>query len=358
MFRKSLPAKSFLGMTTIAVALTTYSCTAVRFDPIASVEPSKSEVVDPTPVAPSPLPQQKAVESFTQDESANKVDVLIVNDNSYSMEVEQTKMAERFPSFVSAMKDLDYQITMTTTDINPSSKLNLSGRVVNWSGTTSKFLTPKTSNADTIFKNTIRREETIGCVKRGDCPSGDEQPLKASMLAMDQRHTDNAGVFRDNTDLAIIVLSDEDELSDGGALATKPSEVIERFRAHFGNSKRLAVYGIVIQPGDTACRADQLKQTTGGNGAYFGTHVTELAALTGGSTVSICEDDYSQSLEAISNSVRRLIGTFELNQVPAAGTVEVVLTPSASIPYRVEGKKVIFDTPPPAGTRVEISYNY
>ncbi len=352
MFRKPL-----LALTTVAATLATYSCTAVRFDEIPSTEQVKTDVPD-TPVT-TPTPQQKAVESFTQDDSANKVDVLIVNDNSYSMEVEQTKMSERFPSFVSAMKDLDYQITMTTTDISSAdAKLNLSGRVVDWTGTTSKFLTPKTPNANSVFKNTIRRAETIGCVKRGDCPSGDEQPLKASMLAMDLRLTENAGVFRDNTDLAIIVLSDEDELSDGGPLATKPKEVIERFRAHFGNSKRLAVYGIVIQPGDEVCRKAQLKQTSGGNGAYFATHVTELAALTGGSTTSICEADYSQSLEAISKSVRRLVGTFELNQAPKPDTVEVVLTPSIKIPFKVDGKKVIFDTPPPAGTRVEISYNY
>lgn len=342
----------------ILAALFLASCTPTRFDPIASASQVKTEV-PVEPVRPTPPPQSKAMESFTQDDSANKVDVLIINDNSYSMEVEQTKMATKFPSFISALDGLDYQITMTTTDIaSKDAKLNLSGRVVNWTGSTSKFLTPKSSGANTLFKNTIRREETIGCVKRGDCPSGDEQPLKAAMLAMDQRLNSNAGVFRDNTDLAIIVLSDEDELSDGGPLATKPKEVIDRFRAHFGNTKGLAVYGIVIQPGDEACRKDQLKQTTGGNGAYFGTHVSELASLTGGSTVSICEADYSKSLSDISKSVRRLVGTFELNQTPVADSVEVVLTPAQKIPFKVSGKKVIFDTPPPAGTRVEISYNY
>ncbi|RYZ77447.1 MAG: hypothetical protein EOP05_01800 [Proteobacteria bacterium] len=358
MLRKSFKTALTPTLTFTLIVATLSACTPTRFDPIASTTQVKTEIPIDV-VVPTPVPQPKVLESFTQDESANKVDVLVINDNSYSMEVEQTKMAEKFPSFISAFEGLDYQITMTTTDIGSAdAKLNLSGRVVNWSGTPSKFLTSKTSSANSVFKNTIRREETIGCVKRGDCPSGDEQPLRAAMLAMDQRLTTNAGVFRDNTDLAIIVLSDEDELSDGGPMATKPKEVIERFRAHFGNSKGLAVYGIVIQPGDEACRKNQLKQTKGGNGAYFGTHVTELAALTGGSTVSICEADYSKSLADISSSVRRLVGTFELNQTPVAGSVEVVLTPAQKIPFKVVGKKVIFDTPPPAGTRVEISYNY
>lgn len=301
----------------------------------------------------------KATESFTQDEAANKIDILIINDNSYSMEVEQTKMAERFPAFVSSFSGLDYQISMTTTDIDSTSNnLNLGGRVVNWSGTASKFLTGNSSNAATLFRNTLRRIETIGCTIRGDCPSGNEQPLKAAMLAMDQRLTSNAGVFRNKTDLAIVVLSDEDELSDGPANATKPQEVVDRFKAHFGDSKRLAVFGIVIKSGDEACRIHQLAQTSGGKGAYFATHVEELARLTGGSVNSICDDDYSQSLTDISNSVRKLVGTFDLHQAPKPGTVEVVMTPHQVIGFRVEGKKVIFDTPPPAGTRVEISYQY
>jgi hypothetical protein len=350
MFRKSIQFR----LATLAASTCLVACSPKRFDAILADQPIKNEVPGP---APAPAP--KVMESFTQDDSANKVDILIINDNSYSMEVEQNKMSERFPSFVSAFTGLDYQIAMTTTDISSTdSKLNLGGRVVEWTGANSKHLNGNSPNANALFKNTIRRSETIGCVKRNDCPSGDEQPLKAAMLAMDQRFTANSGVFRDNTDLAIVVLSDEDELSDGGALATKPSDVIERFRAHFGNSKRLAVYGIVIKPGDETCRTSQLKQTEGGKGAYFATHVDELARLTGGSTLSICDDDYSQSLSDISNSVRRLVGTFELNQVPTPGSVEVVLTPAQKIPFRVEGKKVIFDTPPPAGTRVEISYSY
>jgi hypothetical protein len=324
--------------------------------------PTSSSTKSELPADPTPAPQRPTVgksDSFTQDESANKVDILIVDDNSYSMEVEQKKMGERFPSFVSALGDLDYHIAVTTTDVDSaSSKLNLSGRVVDWSGTTSKLLSPQTPKASDVFKNTIKRSETIGCVPRGDCPSGNEQPLKATIMAMEQRLKDNAGVFRDNVDLAVVVLSDEDELSNGPANATKPQEVIDAFKAQFGDSKRLRVFGIVVQSGDLVCRALQLAQTEGGNGAFYATHVEELAKLTGGSTNSICDLDYSKSLSDISKSVRRLVGTFELSDVPVAGSLKVTLTPQPSKPisYHVEGKNLIFDNPPPAGTKIDVAY--
>lgn len=348
---------SFKTIAALALAVAAAACTPQKFESAVGSGPSKTAVTPPDPT-PTPMPKT-TTESFTQDDSANKVDILVINDNSYSMEVEQKKMAERFPSFVSALGDLDYQISMTTTDADSADpKLNLSGSVVNWAGTTSKVLTPSTANASNVFKNTIKRAETIGCGDRGDCPSGNEQPLKVSMLAMDKRFTNNAGVFRDNVDLAIVVLSDEDEMSNGPVTATKPAEVINRFQALFGKTKSLRVFGIVVQSGDDKCRKAQLAQTEGGNGAFYATHVEELARLTGGSTKSICDADYSSSLADISKSVRKLVGTFELGGTPKLGSVKVVLTPqpAKAIGWHVEGKNLIFDTPPAAGTRVEVNY--
>lgn len=351
------PVLAPVSVLVLMVGLLT-ACTPAQFEELPSAAPGKASVPTPTPAA-TPLPGKTVTEVFTQDDSANKVDILVVNDNSYSMEVEQTKMAERFPSFVSALGDLDYQISMTTTDIDSKdSRLNLGGRAVNWAGTTSKVLTPATLNASDVFKNTIRRSETIGCVKRGDCPSGNEQPLKASMLAMDQRFTENAGIFRDNVDLAIVVLSDEDELSDAPVAATHAKDVVDRFQAHFGRSKSVRAFGIVIQTGDDKCLKSQMKQTASGNGAHVATRVEDLTKLTGGSTNSICDADYSKSLTDISKSVRRLVGTFALSSAPKGGSVKVVLTPAPVKPiaWKIEGQSLIFEAPPAAGTRVEVIY--
>lgn len=342
----------------LALAVFTTACTPEKFVGTPTSAPTSAQSPSGR-TDPAPLPGKTLTESFTQNDSANKVDILVIDDNSLSMETEQKKMAERFPSFVSSLGGLDYHIAVTTTDVDSKNPdLNLSGRALDWAGTSSNVLTPATPDASSVFKNTIKRTETIGCVKRGECPSGNEQPLKATMLAIDQRNSANAGIFRDGVDLAVVILSDEDEMSNGPAIATKPSDVINNFNSNFGHTKRLRTFGIVIPTGDTSCLKTQKAQTADGDGGSYGTHAQALAALTGGSTHSICENDYSQSLADISQSVRKLVGSFELNTVPKTGSILVTLTPTPSkkISWHVEGKNLIFDTPPAAGTRIDVSY--
>jgi hypothetical protein len=305
-----------------------------------------------------PNPGTPATETFSQGESANKVDILIINDNSRSMDSDQRKMSERFGSFISAIHDVDYQIAMTTTDLD-SAKWAQHGKILPWLGTNTKILTPETSGADAAFRQTIVRKETIGCGSRNggrDCPSGNEQPLKAMIMAMDEANGANAGFFRPGVDLVAVVLSDEDEMSTGPANATKPEQVIESFKSHFADSKRFNVHGIVIKPGDAACKASEDAEIPEGKGASYGTHVASLADLTGGTVSSICDSDYSKNLSEISREVQKLISTFELKTTPRPGSVQVVMTPIQNISYQVDGKKVIFATPPVAGTHLEISY--
>jgi hypothetical protein len=266
------------------------------------------------------------------------------------MEPEQRKMSTKFNDFISSIRDIDYQIAMTTTDLD--SKHALKGRIVTWEGTSTKLLTPKTPNAEKAFLQTIQRNETIECNRKGAvCPSSNEQPLRATKMAIDLRNTDNRGLFRSDVDTVVIVLSDEDEMSTGGSNATTPDQVLSHFEAAFGKQKRFVAHGIIIKPGDQACLKEQK------NGAY-GTKVAELAQKTGGTIGSICEPEYGSQLTAISEQVRKLVGTFVLNQEPLPGSVRVRLTPNGDARFRVEGKKVIFSTPPAAGTRVEIEYSY
>jgi hypothetical protein len=347
--------------TTVGISLLLGGCSPAQFQSSKATDSVQStEPIVPEPTAPpSPSASGKAgAESFLQDNSANKVDILIIDDNSSSMDIEQQKMATRFSSFISGLSTVDYQMAMTTTDLE-SANFNQHGYIMNWAGTKSPILTPQTKNADQVFKNSIARTETIDCANKPlSCPSGNEQPLLATIKAIDARNTVNAGFFRNGVDLSVIVLSDEDEESDGPPTATKPADVVTAFNAAFGNTKKLSVYGIVIKPGDAACLKMQTAQLSSGYVSYYGTHVNSLAGLTGGSVASICDADFSKNLSAIGNQIRHLIGTFTLQHSPIVGTVAVSLTPSSRIGFKTDGNKVIFDTPPPAGTKIEISYKY
>ena len=341
-------------------------CSAPQF---ASVETSPStngglgDLKPPEPTAtPSPTPTAPAQvghTSFTQASGANQVDILIVNDNSFSMYAEQQKMAQRFGSFISSISDLDYHIGMTTTDAESSGGSH-QGELLKWFGTESPVITPATVNAADAFLNTVARKETLNCSGGFGfgCPSGDEQPIKNVIQALEARETFNAGFFREAADLIVIILSDEDEASDGGSSATRGSVLVERFHSIYGYSKNLRVHGIVVRPDDTQCLAAQRAQAGNDLGSQYGRHVAELAQLTGGTVGDICADDYSSQLANISRETRRLITSVELDHVPVADSVKVTFVPDDPIPFTVEGKTLIFSRPPAPGTKVDITFEY
>jgi len=297
-------------------------------------------------------------ETFTPNpigQTNEQVDILFVDDNSASMETEQRALGSRFTSFINELSGVDWQIGITTTDVSVG-LYGIQGSLLTMSGLSTKILTPSTPNADVVFANTIERPETVNCIMRGTCPSGLEQPLRASIMAMDKQLTDNAGFFRSNADLAIVILSDEDEMSDGRTGATTGQAVIDRARSLWP-SKKISAYSIVILPGDSSCLAQQGSQF--GATAYYGTKAVEFSNLTGGVTGSVCESDYSPMLANIGRKVVELINSVQLSRIPIPGSVSVnFVPPQPNITFTVSGDKVIFSAPPAPGTLVEVSYNY
>ncbi len=332
----------------------------VEFASVGSDEvPSDQDIDLPGPPCPKRPCDGNTVESghdvFFQTRKDGRVDILVVDDNSGSMEVEQRMMGDRFNSFVTGLGDLDWQIAITTTDVS-NGPHGLDGSILQMTGFPGRILDPSTPDADIIFKNTVARPETVNCAP-ANCPSGHEQPLFASIRAMEKRNSDNVGLFRDGSDLAIVILSDEDELSTGPTNATQPQYVIDKFQSIWGPEKKLSVYGIIVEPGDSRCLNLQRGQT--GNTAHYGHLISNLSNKTGGITGSICDTDYSQTLEAIGKNVKDLIESVELSHVPIPDSVQVTLDPAdPNVQWVVKGNKVLFDPVPEAGTRIDVDYKY
>lgn len=348
-------SSSPLFITVVGIIATAgFGCAPAKWTELNRAAPNSDSTSGSPVSAPS---GQTAVESFLQDGAANKVDILIINDNSASMDPEQRKMSARFASFVSELKGIDYRIAMTTTDIE-SRKWNQGGRIMPWFGTTARVLTPSTVGADQKFQKSIERAETIDCQERNDCPSGNEQPLRALELAMDQHASANKDLFRPGVDFVTVILSDEDEMSDAPAKATHAADVVSHFSAIFGTTKRFAVHSLVIVPGDIACKTAQAAQIESGGAAYYGTRATELSLLTGGTVHSICDVDYAKDLQSISSEVRKLVSTFELRNAPKKDSVQVSFTPAFKTNWLLNDNKIVFDHAPPAGTTIEVTYRY
>lgn len=289
-----------------------------------------------------------STEGFVQGYASNKLDILFIDDNSGSMLSEQEKLGDRIGSFLSRLYDVDWRIGVTTTDVSDG-PYGLKGRLLPWGNTGSQSLMSSTPNYERLFRETIVRSETFNCGQV--CPSGDEQPLRATQLALSKRNSENAGFFREGADLGVLILSDEDERSDGQSNdALRPERLLESFRDIWGDDKSIFVYAMVIRPGDTDCMNQQNNQ---GN---YGNIIARLVELTGGLLGSICEDDYSETLGQISEHARKLLDYVQLKYSPAADTVEVSFNPEHSTPWHVVGKRLYLDNPPPKGTRITVHY--
>lgn len=293
----------------------------------------------------------KEVFSFNKGETQARVDILFIVDNSGSMLEEQVKLGSRLDSFINSLDLVDWKIGITTTDVSDG-PYGVKGSLLPLKGVNATTLTRKTPNYAKVFKDTVYREETLGCPNGGpQCPSGDERPLEALNMFIGKRNTDNKGFFRTGADFAVVVLSDEDERSNGNG-AISAQSVVDVFKAAFGATKDMSAYGIIIQPGNTSCYNAQ--QTSGGS---YGTAVNNLANLTGGVTGSICDNDYGPALESIGNRVVDLVKSITLKYMPNPDTIQLRITPfDPNLTHVIDGRVIRFNYPPNKGTRIEVLY--
>ncbi|MCO4771664.1 MAG: VWA domain-containing protein [Deltaproteobacteria bacterium] len=131
------------------------------------------------------------------------VDVLLVVDNSCSMIDEQIKLGSNFEAFIEEFVDaeVDYQIGVTTTDmVDPLHRGRLQGET--------KLITADMSfeEAQTLFS------ENVHVCATG---SGFEKGLDAARAALTEPvlSNENAGFLRENAALAIVFVSDEEDIS-------------------------------------------------------------------------------------------------------------------------------------------------
>ncbi len=327
------------------------ACSPVSFEQTITVGCGADGVACITKCVGSDCYQEMSVSKTV---GRGKVDFLIVNDNSGSMAADQRKMATKFPMFLDSLKQLDYRIAMTTTDIsgatsqaysetnrrpptvNGPSAINQNGALQNGNliafGNGKKYLEGSDNSVigsnTTYFNTAIERKETQDCENSGYtiCPSDDERGVFAANLAVDKNE-----FVRSGSHLAIIVLSNEDErgISDERS-AGKPSfntlnddltlirtvyvrekydlpkTLADKVAAKFPG-KPFSVHPIIIKPGDDTCLAQESNPAQNIRSKEGYTY-QELYQLVGGkSTIgSICNSDYTQTLQTIGNQLQTI----------------------------------------------------
>lgn len=337
----------FRRLSILILMLILCSCTIARMDMVGGIQTSNS-------VGGIGGGPRLASEVFTAGQAQRKVDVLFIDDNSSSMDAMQSSLGDRFSTFSAAMSGIDWTAGITTTDCS-TGPYGICGTLLTMAGTGSNVLLPTTPSLSTVFRNTIVRPETVGCLVRADCPSGDSTPLRSLLTAMQKSTTVNVGFFRPDATLAVVMLTNADENNVAPTPSSiTPANVIDQFQALWGAAKPFTVYTIAVLQGDSSC----LTQQQAGGLATYGTYPISLAQMTGGFSQSICSPNYTPVLQAIGDDLQGTPNVVRLAHVPRAGSLVVTLTPASSIGWSLNGDTITFNSVLPVGTIISTTYEY
>ncbi len=267
-----------------------------------------------------------------------KVDVLFVVDDSCSMADSQAAFTEAADLITDAItqRGADVHLAVVTTDMDDGSK---SGRFQG---------SPAVLDANSA--NLLTTLETR--FSPGIEGSGDEQGIAAVVAAVTSPLVDNenAGFLRDDADLAVVILSDENDFSP----SLIPSSVAE-LRAAAG-SGRLYVSSIVGPATEPDC-----------NGPYgvgqVGARYAEFTARVGdrGQLLSYC----ANMRENVAAIMANLFGgtSITLSTAPVITTIGVEVDgtalAAADFAYEAVSNRVVLSDPTavPAGGTVTITYD-
>jgi hypothetical protein len=262
-----------------------------------------------------------------QQAPSNAVDILWVVDNSVSMQNEQENVARGFADFVAQLDTaaMDVQLGVVSTDMdadNPQAGVLLG---------TPAVLTPQVPNFEDAFRARVRM---------GVNGSDKEKGLEAALTALSSPLADtrNAGFLREEAMLNVVVLSDENDCSDSGALGpgatgemcytdyetlTPVAELVRGLKT-LKPPGRMVVSGIVGPE-----IVDDCEDTVPGR-RYF----TAIDML-GGVRADICQTDYSAIMSALGQVASGILTTFQLSRNAVEDTIAVTVTPDGGDPVEV-----------------------
>jgi hypothetical protein len=274
-------------------------------------------------------PLEEVTETFrVPDDIA--IDVLLVIDNSGSMQDDQQLLADNFQEFIADAlddDDLDVQIGVTTTDvISPGAA---AGALVG----SPRILSAR--DGDDLAQRVLVGIDGTGL----------ELGLEAMRLALEV--PENAGFIRSDAALAVIFVTDEEDAGafpdflPDPALSRAPAEYIALLEARKGGSVLNApVLVSAVLP------------------AQGGLRYRALVNHFSGVALDITDPNWGTQLSEIGAETFALSRSFSIGSPPRAGSVVVVVDGVATTAFTVDSARqaVILDEPAPGGADVVISY--
>lgn len=254
----------------------------------------------------------------TQVASRQKVDILMVVDESGSMYKYQQKLGKRFGNLTSNIGGVDWQMAFINDNPNSSARMTT-------------ILSPSTPQVQKEFVKWITNPPGYSTQA--------EYPLTNIKRVIT---TTNTAFLRQDASLATIILTNE------GSDTVTAQQVLNALKNKFGDTKRLFVYAIIPNRDDGYLR-----------------RIRELIRRTGGIEGNLKAASYASILTEMS---RNLGEKLSLKTIPLryegviAQSVSLTFTPASNTltdwRYDSQTNQIIFETLPSAGTTVRVSYKY
>ncbi len=310
----------------VAVALTTAACSGGGGSDDATADTGPTT----EPVATADTAQTTVPGTIEEhyEQPPRLVDVLFVIDDSCSMASHQATLASSFPSFANAILGggADVHIGSTTTSVDAqgfcAGRQAQRGQLVASGG--DLWIDNDTPDPNTAFQQ---------LVMVGTDGSGCERGLTAARVALDDTLVPgNAGFVRDDADLHVVVLSDEEDQSGdpAGPFPVEPADMASWLLGTKAGDQAVALHSIACLDTTTPC-------------AITGSRYLEVSDATDGATFDITSLDGTM-MESLGLLV--LPDTREeipLSATPDPATLTVEATTSAGVVPLVQGPEGVGD---------------
>lgn len=222
-----------------------------------------------------------------------KVDVLLVVDNSCSMEPYQTKLARDFGGFFDFFDEgnVDWRIAVVHTDVFAADFGRIRGPII----------TPDTIDPRQQFDDVVHVGATGGGIEMG------MEAAKRALSGM------NHGFPRDDASVSVIFVSDEQDSSpDSVPMYADAYYDVKGQRARDAfNASALTVMS------RGTCTPDQFSESSPG------TRYIDLANVTGGVVGNLCQEDFTGIVHDLALTTSAMRDTFFLSHKPNLDTLEV-----------------------------------
>ena len=216
------------------------------------------------------------------------------------------------------------------------------------------ILNPQTPDYENVFFHTVSHSPFIDCKRPPFCQGHYlEQPLRSLKSFMERVEYDNEAALRPGADLISLTITNEDERWGDQDSATTAKDVVETFNKYLKPlDKRFFAFNILAEDESCIVKSQERKIK-----AKIGPMVGELADITGGFNISICDEDYSEGLQNISKAIETFVEqSVDIKESFQAESLKVEFLNSESIPWRRMDNRLIFEGEPLEDTQIKISY--